>query len=92
MKNSLIFALLLLLVTPTFGQTLDWSKTMGSTGSDVSRAMAVDAAGNVYTTGTFAGTVDFDPGAGNFPLTASGVSNIYVQKLTPTVILSGQKR
>ncbi len=83
MKKSLLFALLLLLVTPTFGQTLDWSKTIGSTGSDVNRAMAVDAAGNVYTTGTFAGTVDFDPGAGNFPLTASGVSNIYVQKLTP---------
>ncbi len=83
MKNSLLLGLLLLGISfSVHGQTLDWSKSIGSTGSDLNRAIGLDAAGNVYTTGTFAGTVDFDPGAGTFPLTASGVSNIYVQKLT----------
>ena len=44
------------------------------------RDMALDAAGNVYTTGMFSGTSDFDPGAGTFNLTAGG-SDAYVSKL-----------
>ena len=46
--------------------------------------MAVDASGNVYTTGFFNGTVDFDPGPGIFNLTGviSGDDrSIYISKL-----------
>jgi hypothetical protein len=34
--------------------------------------MAVDSSGNVYTTGHFKLTVDFDPGSGTANLTAGG--------------------
>jgi len=50
-------------------------------------AVAVDQAGHVYTTGTFTGTYDFDPGPGKYLLTScgSGKSNLgddcYVSEL-----------
>lgn len=43
--------------------------------------MALDAAGNVYTTGRFMDTPDFDPGPGTFNLTAGGSNDVYVSKL-----------
>ena len=63
-----------------------WAKSMGGTGWDNGYAIAVDStgnAGNVYTTGRFEGTVDFDPGlAGTYNLTSAGYSDIFVSKLT----------
>ncbi len=49
-----------------------WAKSMGETGSDYGYSITTDAFGNVYTTGSFADTVDFDPGAGVFKLTGGG--------------------
>jgi hypothetical protein len=49
-----------------------WAKNIGGTGYDYARSMAIDASGNIYTTGAFDGTVDFDPGAGIFNLTSNG--------------------
>ena len=37
----------------------------------------------MYTTGSFNGTVDFDPGAGIFNLTHAGNGDIFIQKLNP---------
>src|SRR5438045_1885736 len=48
---------------------------MGSTGFDTAAAVAADAAGNVYVSGTFNATVDFDPGPGTATLTAAGAAN-----------------
>lgn len=61
--------------------SLLWARSMGGTDSDHPFGIAVDAAGNVYTTGVFQETVDFDPGAGTFNLTGGGLADIFVQKL-----------
>jgi hypothetical protein len=59
-----------------------WAKSFGGTGSDFGYS-AIDASGNVYTTGYFSGTVDFDPGTGTTNLTSNGSLDVFVQKLTP---------
>lgn len=58
-----------------------WAKRTGGTGNDASYGLAIDIAGNVYATGQYEGTVDFDPGAGTANLTSSGSWDIYVHKL-----------
>lgn len=63
--------------TPTF----DWVKGIGGTNSDGGNSIEVDASGNVYTTGYFVGTVDFDPGPGIFNLTSLGDIDIFISKL-----------
>ncbi|PSR52250.1 hypothetical protein AHMF7605_01290 [Adhaeribacter arboris] len=63
-------------------QTLGWAKQTGGIGYDEANSIAVDAAGNVYTTGFFTNTVDFDPGNGTFYLTATRqAEEIFIQKL-----------
>jgi len=58
-----------------------WAKSMGGTSSDYGYSITTDASGNVYTTGSFAGTVDFDPGSGVSNLVSNGSSDIFIQKL-----------
>jgi hypothetical protein len=61
---------------------LVWARGMGGTSDDVGFGIAVDSAGNVYTTGYFVGTADFDPGAGTVNLTSAGSFDIFVSKLS----------
>jgi hypothetical protein len=59
-----------------------WAKQMGGTADEVANGVAVDTSGNVYLTGTFQATCDFDPGAASFPLTAAGTYwDIFIEKL-----------
>ena len=44
----------------------------GDTDQDLGYSVTVDSSGNVYTTGSFISTIDFDPGAGTANLTSSG--------------------
>jgi hypothetical protein len=81
------------LVAPATGQVyvtklsaagaLVWAKAIGgANSSDVGPGeIAVDKARNVYTTGAFAGTQDFDPNAGTQNLTSSGQDDVFVSKL-----------
>jgi hypothetical protein len=64
-------------------RALVWAKRMGGTGSDVANAIAVDSSGNVYTTGYFNGTANFNPNGTN-NLTSAGGTDIFVSKLDST--------
>jgi hypothetical protein len=63
-----------------------WAKRIGGTGADVGRRIAVDTALNVYTTGTFEGTVDFDPGIGTANLTSTTPEDFFIAKLQEVAV------
>ena len=58
-----------------------WVKQMGGVGSDYGESIAIDAAGNIYTTGRFGLQTDFDPGLGVYNLTSAGDLDVFVSKL-----------
>ncbi len=60
---------------------LVWGQHMGGTGSESGNSIGVDGAGNVYVTGKFTGTVDFDPGSGGTSYTADGFSDAFLTRL-----------
>ncbi len=60
-----------------------WVKQMGGNDYEAGNSITTDAGGNVYTTGSFYGTADFDPGAGTTNLISAGYDDIFIQKLSP---------
>jgi hypothetical protein len=60
---------------------LIWVKQMGGANYDEGRSVAVDVNGNIYTTGYYGYTADFDPGTGVFNLTAIDWGDIFISKL-----------
>jgi hypothetical protein len=61
----------------------NWARNLGNTEYMTPSSIATDNDGNVYTTGIFNGTIDFDPGSSVFNLTApaTGSGDIFIQKL-----------
>ena len=68
-------------------QTYQWAFNIGGTGYDWLSGIAIDLAGdgNVYITGHFHETVDFDPGEGTANLTAKFYGDIFVAKYSNIV-------
>jgi hypothetical protein len=65
----------------TSAQKYIWAKSTGGSGNDSgSKSVVVDPSGNMYVTGCFQGTVDFDPGAGTANLTSAGGTDIFIAK------------
>jgi hypothetical protein len=62
-----------------------WAKSVGGTSVNQAESVALDPFGNVYATGRFNLTADFDPGPGTFNLTAAGntdgITDVFVLKL-----------
>src|SRR5258705_1402975 len=75
---------LCLLVLPawrvTDAQELIDASRWGSTGDDGAAGLALDADGNVYVSGWFNGSVDFDPGPAIQNQTSVGGDDIFISK------------
>jgi len=61
--------------------TFLWAKQFGGLENDVVSDICTDAQGNMYATGRFKGTADFDLGAGTYELSTNNVDNAYILKL-----------
>jgi hypothetical protein len=88
MKKNILLSCLLLFVSFYFNAmaqalVFDWVKQMGGPSNELSQGISLDTDGNLYATGYFQNTVDFDPGAGNFNLTTAGAWDAYIFKLNP---------
>jgi hypothetical protein len=81
-KIIALLAILFCVITQLSAQspTFEWATEAGASGNDFCNSIAVDAAGNVFATGGFYGTVDFDPGPGVFNLTSAGATDIFISK------------
>lgn len=78
-KIYLVSFLLVFVINGNAQPPLQWARNIGGSRGD---NIMSDAAGNVYTTGYFSGTKDFDPSAGTFFLNASGIADdAYISKL-----------
>jgi hypothetical protein len=59
-----------------------WAKNFINAASDYVSQLSIDSSDNLYLSGGFTGTVDFDPGAGTSNMTVVGTKNAYIVKLT----------
>lgn len=60
-----------------------WAKKMGGTGLTAPTSFALDKSNNIYTTGWFSATADFDPGTGVYNLVAAPNDDVFISKLGP---------
>lgn len=76
MKNTFLLAVLLFsfFSSKAGSQNYVWANAVGSANGDITTSIKVNAAGNVYVAGYFAGTADFDPDAATNNLTPVGGS------------------
>ncbi len=80
-----LFACLFLCLLTQFAvsQEFAWAKGFGGTNLESAQSIAVDEYGNIYATGFFNATVDFDPGPDTLNLTSFGSVDCFVMKLDP---------
>ncbi len=57
-----------------------WAKHIGGAQYDEAKSVDIDSNGNVFCTGSFTGTVNFDPGVSNYTLNSALSTNIFVTK------------
>jgi hypothetical protein len=58
-----------------------WAKAISGISTESVDAIKLDDAGNIFISGGFFGTVDFDPGPGTYPMTSPGGKDMFVVKL-----------
>ena len=68
----------------TVSPRLGWARSWGNSEYDIGKAICIDNIGNIYITGSYSGTVDFDPGDGEDEHISAGHEDIYLCKYDPT--------
>lgn len=58
-----------------------WAKRIGGSGNETGKGIAVDEDQNVYLTGFFISTTDFDPGPGVYNITPVHDCDLFIEKL-----------
>jgi len=89
--SCLLFVQAIHAQVPSFSWNVHW----GTTDFDTAPRLATDHDGNVYSAGTFKGTVDFDPGTGDATLTSgfNGFGNdTYISKFDSSGTFQWVKR
>ena len=79
MKKSILLIALIIYCVSSCAQNFQWAKTSGGPLMPYTTT-TTDIYSNVYTSGTFQGTVDFDPGPGTYNLSSSS-KKMYLLKL-----------
>ncbi|HUM45609.1 MAG TPA: T9SS type A sorting domain-containing protein [Chitinophagales bacterium] len=81
MRKQLFFLILIIFRLPLSAQDFGWAIQQSGNDAEGVYQIANDDAGNIYETGNFWGTVDFDPSAATFNLTSNGVIDNFICKL-----------
>jgi hypothetical protein len=79
-KTQLLVLHMIITCIAANAQELEWVQSMGGTGNDESRSLATDKDGNVYITGTFNNTADFNNRRGIDTFKSYGGTDIYLAK------------
>lgn len=80
MKRILLFILVVCPFLSINAQTFDWAKSIGGTGTESINAVTKNPTG-IFITGTFQGTVDFNPGSAVNNLTSNGGTDCFILKI-----------
>ncbi|WP_428328558.1 gliding motility-associated C-terminal domain-containing protein [Mucilaginibacter sp.] len=90
LKNLILTVTFFILLFPLIGNCQisvpKWVDDIGGPGpgSSIPASVKVDSQNNIYITGIYSGTVDFDPSASAYNLTSVGDFDVYVAKYTTT--------
>ncbi len=80
MAASLSFPDIFILKLDSLGNFV-WSKRIGGGGPESGESIAMDSSSNILITGSFSGSVDFDPDTGSVVLVSGGNSDPFIAKL-----------
>ena len=85
MKRKLLYIFVMVGIFTSYSNaqnsTLEWAHSFGTSGWEHGNSITTTTFGNVYVTGTFYDTLDFDPGPGISNLISNGLRDIFIQKL-----------
>jgi hypothetical protein len=80
MKSILFSFGLLFCLSSASAQSFAWIKKIGGPNFDFGGAMTIDDAGNIYLTGSYDITADFDPSGTGFFLNSNGLDDAFIAK------------
>ena len=92
MKKILISWICMLSFFTAFSQAPEWTNVLSGSILNVISALGADPQGNVFITGTFRDTTDFDPGSGVYEMSVTTGDDIYICKYSATGALIWAKQ